>query len=59
MSAKGTNYRQVVKMTHKEKVKMYMKQPKKKLTEMLISANNELDRLSCQITGLKNNERIC
>ena len=34
---------QVIKQTRKEKIKMYMKVPKKKLIEMLINCNEILD----------------
>ena len=34
---------QIIEMSHSEKMAMYMKQPKKKLAEMLISCNNALD----------------
>lgn len=36
----------VIKQTHKEKMRMYMKLHKRHLVEMLIECNKHLDRLS-------------
>jgi hypothetical protein len=40
---------QIVEMTHDEKVAMYMKQPKKKLVEMLIQSNLHLEHYTKQL----------
>jgi len=37
---------QIIEQTHEEKVKMYSKLNKKELVEMLIEANNHLDRFT-------------
>jgi len=34
---------QIIEQTHKQKVKMYMKLPKRKIVEMLINCNNILN----------------
>lgn len=52
MSNNDTNYRQVVEMTDEEKIKMYMKQRKRKLAEMLVAVNNELDKLCNRVIKL-------
>lgn len=41
----NANYVHIVEQTHEEKVKMYMKQPKKKIVEMLIQSNIYLEVL--------------
>ena len=41
---------QIVKQTHDEKVKMYMKNTKKELIEMLIQCNLILDQIKPKIT---------
>jgi len=40
---------QIVEMTYDEKVAMYMKQPKKKLVEMLIQCNLHLEHHTKQL----------
>ena len=50
---KNIDYMQVVKMTDKEKIKMYMKLRKRKLAEMLLAANKALDALSGQVISIK------
>lgn len=40
---KNTNYMAIIPQSHEEKLKMYMKLPKKELAEMLIQANLMLD----------------
>lgn len=47
------NYMQVVHLNDKEKMKMYMRQPKRKLAEMLINANNVIDALGGMVTVSK------
>lgn len=52
MNNNDTNYRQVVEMTDEEKIKMYMKQRKRKLAEMLVAVNKELDKLCNRVIKL-------
>lgn len=40
----GANYMRVVEQTDEEKIAMYMKQPKHKLAEMLVSCNKHFDK---------------
>lgn len=50
MGENNANYYQVVEMTHEQKVKMLMKQPKKKLVEMLIECNNILAKRPVEVS---------
>jgi hypothetical protein len=49
--ANNSNFVQVVQMTQKEKMKMYMKLPKKKLAEMLINCNIIIEHFSQKYGG--------
>jgi hypothetical protein len=42
----NSNYYQIVPQTYEEKVEMYMKLEKKEIIDMLIEANNIIDRLT-------------
>ena len=44
-----SGYVQIVEQTDKEKLKMYMRLPKKKLAQMLITANKYIDSYSTAI----------
>ena len=52
---KSTNYSQVIKQTREEKIKMYMKLPKKKLAEMLEEYNRIIDEYN-KITKIRYNK---
>jgi len=48
----STNFMQVVKQTKEEKMKMYMKLPKKKLAEMLIEANRVIQSRPLEVCNI-------
>jgi len=47
--SKRVTYMKVVPQTDEEKLKMYMKQPKKKLAEMLVNCNNTLEQFRAYV----------
>jgi len=47
---------QVIKQTREEKVKMYMKTPKKELAEMLVNCNEALDK-QISVRQIYNNQK--
>lgn len=47
---KRVNYMQVVPQTDEEKLRMYMKMPKKKIAEMLVNCNRLLEQIQPTVT---------
>lgn len=52
-SEASTLYYEVMKMSHDEKMEMYMKLDKKEVVEMLIQANNVLDQIKPKAVFIK------